>query len=67
MVVSKWKEKLKLILLPVVPFTFAVGWLFYVFGDKPRRPHNVVQKNAVQIQHRVSSEEIREKFCDVES
>lgn len=64
---SRWKEKLRFFVFPVVPFIFAAGWLLYTFGDKPRRRADVVQKDAVQVQHRVSSEEIQEKFCHVES
>ena len=56
---SKWKEKIGLILLPAVPFIFAVGWLFYVFGDKPRRLNHVLEENPLQDDDELPCQEIQ--------
>ena len=55
---KRWNEKIKIILLPAVPFIFAVGWLFYVFGDKPRRPHNGLQDDPLQDDDALQNQEI---------
>ncbi len=62
MVVSvRWKEKLRLILFPVVPFIFMAGWLLYIFGDKPGRLNRELEKDTVQNGHGLPQQEILQK------